>query len=130
MKSHQQNKWQMNMNASTRKHLNRKIIEIIFGINENDSNVTHCSNSFSFVDYVTQLEMEIYEYARNLDEYLYLLAERIYKISRVLHEVKRKNIKRVNLNENVTKITKLKRLSSKSISNNTQHPMLKRIRII
>ena len=130
MKSHQQNKWQMNMNASTRKHLNRKIIEIIFGINENDSNVTHCSNSFSFVDYVTHLEMEIYEYATNLDEYLYLLAERIYKISRVLHEVKRKNIKRVNLNENVTKITKLKRLSSKSISNNTQHPMLKRIRII
>ena len=130
MKSHQQNKWQMDMNASTRKHLNAKIIEIIFGINENDSNVTHCSNSFSFVDYVTQLEMEIYEYARNLDEYLYLLAERIYKISRVLHEVKRKNIKRVNLNENVTKITKLKRLSSKSISNNTQHPMLKRIRII
>ena len=130
MKSHQQNNWQMDMNASTRKHSNKKIIQIIFGINKNDSNVTHCSNSFSFVDYVTQLEMEIYEYATNLDEYFYLLAERIYKISRVLHEVKRKNIKRVNLNENVTKITKLKRLSSKSISNNTQHPMLKRIRMI
>ena len=130
MKSHQQNKWQMDMNASTRKHLNKKIIEIIFGINENNSNVTQCPNRFSFVDYVTQLEMEIYEYATNLDEYFYLLAERIYKISRVLHEVKRKNIKRVNLNENVTKITKLKRLSSKSISNNTQHPMLKRKRII
>ena len=119
------------MNASTRKHLNRKIIEIIFGINENNSNVTFaCPNSFSLVDYVTQLEMEIYEYATNLDEYLYLLAERIYKISRVLHEVKRKNIKRVNLNENVTKITKLKRLSSKPTSNNTQHPMLKRKRMI
>ena len=61
MKSHQQNKWQMDMNASTRKHLNKKIIQIIFGINENNSNVTvACPNSFSLVDYVTQLEMEIY----------------------------------------------------------------------
>jgi hypothetical protein len=78
--------------------------------------------------------MEIYEHATNLDEYFYLLAERIYKISCVLHELKRKNklllSKKTNLNENVTKITKLKRLSSKQISNNNQHHMLKRIRMI
>ncbi len=67
-----------------RKHLIQKIIQTIFPTP--DENTYKDARMSSLVQYAYRTEYEMYEQAKDQEDYFHLLAERIYKIQKELEE--------------------------------------------
>jgi len=72
--------WHENITNEMRKHLVQKIIQTIFPTQ--DHNIYKDPRLANLVGYAVKTECEMYEQAKNQEEYFHLLAERIYKIQK------------------------------------------------
>lgn len=80
-----------------RKHLVQKIIQTIFPTQ--DHNIYKDPRLANLVQYAVKTECEMYEQARDQEEYFHLLAERIYKIQKEFEDKQRtRNINKINNN--------------------------------
>ncbi len=70
--------WHDNINTDIRKHLIQKIIQSIFPTQ--DPNIYRDPRLSNLVNYAIRTECEMYEQAKDQEEYFHLLAECIYKI--------------------------------------------------
>ena len=70
--------WHENLNTEMRKHLIQKIIQTIFPAKDNS--IYHDPRLSNLVNYAIRTECEMYEQAKDKDEYFFLLAERIYRV--------------------------------------------------
>lgn len=88
-----------------RKHLVQKIIQTIFPTQ--DHNIYKDPRLANLVQYAVKTECEMYEQARDQEEYFHLLAERIYKIQKEFEDKQRtRNINKIN-NTTTTSTTPL-----------------------
>ena len=77
--------WHENINTDMRKHLVKKIIQTILQLP--DDNTTMRDNRLtSFIEMAKKIEREMYENARDQDEYFHLLAQKIYRIQKEFEE--------------------------------------------
>lgn len=72
--------WHENITQEMRKHLVQKIIQTIFPTQ--DHNIYKDPRLANLVGYAVKTECEMYEQAKDQEEYFHLLAERIYKIQK------------------------------------------------
>ena len=72
--------WHDNITVEMRKHLVQKIIQTIFPTQ--DHNIYRDPRLSNLVNYAIRTECEMYEQAKDQEEYFHLLAERIYKIQK------------------------------------------------
>ena len=70
-----------------RKHLVQKIIQTIFPTQ--DHNIYRDPRLSNLVGYAVKTECEMYEQAKDQEEYFHLLAERIYKIQKEFEDKQR-----------------------------------------
>ena len=82
--------WHENINIEMRKHLVQKIIQTIFPTQ--DHNIYRDPRLSNLVNYAIKTECEMYEQAKDQEEYFHLLAERIYKIQKEFEFKQREKI--------------------------------------
>ena len=79
--------WHDNITNEMRKHLVQKIIQTIFPTQ--DHNIYRDPRLSNLVGYAVKTECEMYEQAKDQEEYFHLLAERIYKIQKEFEDKQR-----------------------------------------
>ena len=79
--------WHEKINTEMRKHLVQKIIQTIFPTQ--DHNIYRDPRLSNLVNYAIKTECEMYEQAKDQEEYFHLLAERIYKIQKEFEDKQR-----------------------------------------
>jgi E1A/CREB-binding protein len=79
--------WHENITSEMRKHLVQKIIQTIFPTQ--DHNIYKDPRLANLVGYAVKTECEMYEQAKDQEEYFHLLAERIYKIQKEFEDKQR-----------------------------------------
>ena len=92
--------WHENINTEMRKHLVQKIIQTIFPTQ--DHNIYRDPRLSNLVNYAIKTECEMYEQAKDQEEYFHLLAERIYKIQKEFEDkqrMSRNNTNNTNAND-------------------------------
>ena len=80
----QQKSWHEKITTEMRKSLIKKIAQTIYPTN--DENTYRDPRMSNLIQYAYRTEYEMYEQARDQEEYFHLLAERIYKIQKELEE--------------------------------------------
>ncbi len=98
--------WHDNITSDMRKHLVQKIIQTIFPTQ--DHNIYRDPRLANLVGYAIKTECEMYEQAKDQEEYFHLLAERIYKIQKEFEDKQRTR----NTNRNLSS-------SSSSVNSST-----------
>jgi len=88
--------WHENINNEMRKHLVQKIIQTIFPTH--DHNIYRDPRLSNLVNYAIKTECEMYEQAKDQEEYFHLLAERIYKIQKEFEDKQR--MSKINNSQN------------------------------
>ncbi len=88
--------WHENINNEMRKHLVQKIIQTIFPTH--DHNIYRDPRLSNLVNYAIKTECEMYEQAKDQEEYFHLLAVRIYRIQKEFEERQRMSQKNKNKN--------------------------------
>ena len=79
--------WHERITTEMRKHLVQKIIQTIFPTQ--DPNIYKDPRLANLVNYAIRTECEMYEQAKDQEEYFHLLAERIYKIQKEFEDKQR-----------------------------------------
>lgn len=90
--------WHENITNEMRKHLVQKIIQTIFPTQ--DHNIYKDPRLANLVGYAVKTECEMYEQAKDQEEYFHLLAERIYKIQKEFEDKQKTR----NLNKNLATV--------------------------
>ena len=102
--------WQSNITAQMREHLVTRLTQTMFSTKFDPNYKIKDPRLIKLVEHAKKTECEMYEHAKNQDEYFYLLAERIYRIRKVLKE--KQGETNFNLKENIdAKQLKVKRLT-------------------
>ena len=98
-----------------RKHLVQKIIQTIFPTH--DHNIYRDPRLSNLVNYAIKTECEMYEQAKDQEEYFHLLAERIYKIQKEFEDKQR--MSKINQNQNTTTTNRVGTPSSTTTTTTT-----------
>jgi hypothetical protein len=98
-----------------RKHLVQKIIQTIFPTH--DHNIYRDPRLSNLVNYAIKTECEMYEQAKDQEEYFHLLAERIYKIQKEFEDKQR--MSKINQNQNPTTTNRVGTPSSSTTTTTT-----------
>ncbi|KAI6223953.1 Histone acetyltransferase [Aphelenchoides besseyi] len=86
----QEKKWHEWMTLDLRSYLISKIFKSIFPLP--NQSVLHDPRLKDLILYARKIEKDLFEQANDREEYYYLLAEKIYKIQKELHEKKNQRL--------------------------------------
>ena len=103
--------WHEKITPDMRKHLVHKVVQTILPTTSTFDETFKDKRMASLIDYATKTEFEMYEQAKDQEEYFHLLAERIYKIQKDLED--RRNAKKNQVPQN---------LGQANFSNNNSFP--------
>ena len=84
--------WHEKITPEMRKHLVQKIAQTIIPTTQTTEDTLKDKRMISLLEYASKTEFEMYEQAKDQEEYFHLLAERIYKIQKDLED--RRNAKK------------------------------------
>lgn len=85
--------WHEKITTDMRKHLIQKIVQTIFPTQ--DPKIYTDPRLNNLVNYASRTECDMYEAAKDQEEYFHLLAERIYKIQKEFEDKQQKNQKQL-----------------------------------